>query len=114
MSDWWSNKMGGGAPPQQAPQAYQQAPQQYEYRPPTSPQAPPPQPGPGAVTMENFGEMMAMWRGGPGARNTAHCPACGADTLFRRRVGQQEAAPLCYSCGFNGMYQQGDPANWQA
>lgn len=77
------------------------------------PQQPPPQQGQRAVTMENFGEAMTYWRGGPGARNVTHCPQCGSDALYRRKVGATEAAPLCYHCGYNGLFQQADPSNWQ-
>jgi len=62
--------------------------------------------------MHNLVEMMAQWRGGEGQRNSTVCPHCGSDKLYRRKVGQMEAAPLCYSCGFNGLWDQAQPGNY--
>ena len=112
MSDWWARKMGGAPTTpqrQQPPAGPLQGEERYTYQ-----QAPPPQTnGEIQLTMENFGQALGHWKGGEGRRNSTTCPQCGTDNLFRRKVGAQEAAPLCYHCGFNGMYQQGDPANWQ-
>jgi hypothetical protein len=33
-----------------------------------------------------------------------HCPGCGGNNYFRRKVGQFEAAPLCTECGYNGEH----------
>jgi len=110
MSDWWAKKLGtqplGTAPPR----AYSpsQAPPSDGFI-STPAAAPPPQ-----VTTENLGEALKYWKGGQGARNTGRCPSCGSDQLYRRMVGHMEAAPLCYACGYTGLFQQGDPTNWSA
>jgi hypothetical protein len=63
----------------------------------------------GAVTPENFLEMAKFWRGGEGQKAALDCPQCGG-VLFRRFEGRREAAPLCESCGFNGLFVQGQGA----
>lgn len=140
MSDWWARKLGGGQP-QQAPQQYQQ-PQAYVqqqpplppgYQPPPGYQLVPVQPGQvdprwgqpqqglpavdttqipkGAVNTENFLHMAQFWRGGKGNREQESCPECGG-VMFRRKVGRLEAAPLCETCGYNGLFTQGEAASW--
>lgn len=59
--------------------------------------------------MHNLIESVANWRGGEGARNSAQCPECGSGNFFRRKTGATEAAPLCYDCGYNGIFTQVQP-----
>jgi hypothetical protein len=33
-----------------------------------------------------------------------HCPGCGGNNYFQRKIGQLEAAPLCTECGYNGEH----------
>lgn len=131
-SGWWQRHLGqpqAPAPQYQQPQGYQQAPQ---YPPQGPPQAPQYQQAPqgypqqqGAidtsqirVTGENLYEAAQLWQGGPGTRTeTQHCPQCGGNHFFSRTTGTTRGpapAPLCYDCGFNGQFIQGDPANWNA
>ena len=112
MSDWWAARLSGrqvapqqpqGWQPQQQPQQ-QWVPQQQQW----APQQQQPQ-GPPKVTIHNLMESLSNWRGGDGARNSAQCPGCGGTNLFRRKVGASEAAPLCYDCGWNGIFEQVQP-----
>jgi len=118
--DWWMRKLGGNNSPTSTANnstayAPSSAPSSPSWMTPTAPgtTAPPQEQQGERLTMENFGHALQFWKGGEGARNSAHCPECGSDKLFRRRVGTTEAAPLCYHCGYNGgMFRQGDPASW--
>lgn len=128
MSDWWAKKLGGAGRP--APQQYQ--PQQYQV-----PQGTPQPQGystEGAtgryaqqlanleqqqgVTTENLFEMARFWKGGPGHRaDPDPCPECGSNQYFSRAAKHSRLpppAPHCYNCGFNGLFEQGDPATWGA
>jgi hypothetical protein len=94
---------------QQAPQYPQQAPQQPQYQ--QSPQHP-------QVTVDNLFEAAMTWQGGPAARTeTQPCPQCGGGHYFSRTNGPSRGpapAPMCYDCGYNGMFIQGDPSTWQS
>jgi hypothetical protein len=51
------------------------------------------------------------WRGGQAVKidGFAACPECGSYEYFSRRnasVGGMAPAPHCYSCGYNGRYEQ--------
>jgi hypothetical protein len=61
----------------------------------------------GYINPTNFLEMAAFWRGGRGKQSAEHCPRCDG-VLFRRFEGRREAAPLCESCGWNGLWDQGE------
>jgi hypothetical protein len=61
----------------------------------------------GTVNPANFLQMAAFWRGGSGRKAAQHCPRCDG-VVFRRFEGTREAAPLCTSCGWNGMWDQGE------
>jgi hypothetical protein len=118
---WWSRKLGTPQqqqtpiyPQQQYPQ-YQQQPQQQ----PVHPQAPQAQPQQQMkVTPANLFEAAMTWQGGPAARTeTQSCPQCGGGHYFSRTNGPSRGpapAPMCYDCGYNGMFIQGDPGNWQS
>lgn len=106
-SDWWAARLSGQPAPRTQPQAYQQPNQPQQQWQPQAQQSQPQ----ARVTMHNLLESVASWRGGEGARNSARCPGCGGDSLFRRKTGATEAAPLCYSCGYNGIFEQVQPRN---
>lgn len=73
------------------------------------------------MTKDNVVEIMLtrpdVWAGrGPSAKanETYSCPSCGSAHFFTRR-GQSKMnasgiscapAPVCDSCGYNGMYEQ--------
>jgi hypothetical protein len=51
-----------------------------------------------------------------GRLNPDPCPQCGKD-LFYENLGKTRRgpppAPHCFTCGYNGMFEQGLEANWQ-
>lgn len=124
MSDWWSKKLAGekptnsrqsfthpvthvpvaAQPPTQAPVTQTAQQQQTTAQP------------------ESFSEALRMGvtNGGEAARrDTMTCPACGGGYVFSRTkatggttVGGNAPAPRCYTCGWNGIYHQGDESNW--
>jgi hypothetical protein len=67
----------------------------------------------GVVNPTNFLQMANLWRGGQGRQEAQHCPRCDG-VLFRRFEGRREAAPLCTSCGWNGLFDQGEHAHTAA
>jgi len=67
----------------------------------------------GAVNPTNFLQLANFWRGGQGRKEAQHCPRCDG-VLFRRFEGRREAAPLCTSCGWNGLFDQGEHAHTAA
>jgi hypothetical protein len=117
---WWNRHLGGtpaptqqqpqhiGHPPPPPAQNYQQHPQVH-----TQQQAAQPQ-----VTIENFTTMMEYWQGGEATRTeTSRCPKCGGNHYFSRSQGAHRGpapAPMCADCGFNGLFDQGDPTNWNS
>lgn len=123
-NDWWSRRLGEqhAPPPNYPPATYPQQPQQgYPQHPqqgyPQQPQQgyPPQQP---MVNADNLYQAAMTWQGGEAHRKeTNRCPNCGGNHYFSRAAGVSRGpapAPLCYDCGFNGMFQQGDPATWGA
>jgi hypothetical protein len=111
---WWARRLGqqdapalAHYPEYQPPQAMNQ--QQTKY---ISPQREP------QITTENLFEMTHYWTGGEAhAKERTACPNCGGGHFYSRSSGVSRGpapAPLCYDCGYNGMFQQGDPANWNA
>lgn len=114
---WWSRKLG--TPQQQQTPIYpqQQYPQQYQQQ-PVHPQAPQAQPQQQIrVTPENLYDAAMMWQGGEATRTETNlCPKCGSNHYFSRSQSVSRGpapAPVCYTCGFNGMFTQGDPSVWQ-
>jgi hypothetical protein len=55
-------------------------------------------------------DAVQRWRGGRGTKTeTAACPQCGGNNFFSRKnaVTRGHApAPLCYDCGYNGLFEQ--------
>lgn len=127
-NDWYARRLGQQAPQQQQPQARQgwtppppqYAPQQFVQPQPTpgQHQMPPQTPPPGSVNHQNFMQMASLWRGGPAMKSDpGGCPECGSPRYYSRAktVSRGPApAPHCFDCGFNGLFDQGDPATWGA
>ncbi len=114
---WWSRKLG--TPQQQTPiYPQQQYPPQYQQQQaPTHPQAPQHQPQQQfKVTPDNLYDAAMMWQGGEAHRKDNYpCPQCGGGHYFSRINGPSRGpapAPMCYDCGYNGMFIQGDPATY--
>jgi hypothetical protein len=119
---WWARRLGNPPAPQQQssypPTQYQPmaaptyAPQQPQYAPQGQPQQQPVPPG-----QMNVMDAIQRWQGGPAHRTDPYpCPACGSMHYFSRVNGPSRGpapAPICYSCGYNGLFSQGDPAVWQ-
>lgn len=125
---WWSRHLGGQ---QSAPQRPVTPSPQYQYPmhqvPPQAPTHPIPAHLTGQqpqvdtsqirVNGQNLYEATQYWQGGEAMRTeTQPCPKCGSPHFFSRSKGVSRGpapAPTCYTCGFNGMFEQGDPAVWQ-
>jgi len=122
--DWYARRLNQQQQPQayqrQAPAPYQPpVPVQYQYVPqPHQHQVPPPPPPNGSVTHENFMQMASQWRGGAAMKNDpGGCPECGSPRYYSRSktVSRGPApAPHCFDCGWNGLFDQGDPTTWGA
>lgn len=123
-SGWYQRKMAQmrGAPqPQQyqpIPAHYQPPPQQQRVpmqRVSLMPPSAEPQPLP-PVTIDNLWHAMNVWHGGKAHKiDPDPCPECGSNQYYSRTQGTRRGpapAPHCYNCGFNGMFQQGDPVTW--
>jgi len=125
--DWWSRRLQNNQP---APQQRQSLP----VTPPVSPlsvQVPrqPQQPvqngnqrllDPRRAPNEQIpmGEAIHLWQGGEATRREGNlsCPSCGSHLVFSRTKGGMVSgnspAPRCFSCGYNGMYDQGEQSSW--
>lgn len=120
MSDWWSKKLAGEKPTAPRP-TYTQPVNPIPTHIAASTQQPVTQTSVQAQP-ESFSEAlkMGLTNGGEAARrDTMSCPACGGNYVFSRtnasggtNVNGSAPAPRCYTCGWNGKYQQGDQANW--
>lgn len=135
MSNWWANKLQANqpagirvVPAQHAPQPQytQQAPQPV----PHQPQYVPPEQVDGSkvsyqqLAREHDGEKISKyWRGGEGMKTEGHlgCPNCGTTTGYTAYSGQSGLSagvagnrprPHCFECGYNGLFSQGEQANW--
>lgn len=119
MSDksWWAKQMGATAPPPPPPVAPHAPsyPANYQQAPPQVPQQMPQQAQP-QVTIDNIAQMAEYWQGGEATRTeTQRCPKCGGNHFFSRSQGAHRGpapAPMCADCGFNGLFDQGDPSTW--
>lgn len=107
--NWYAQKLGGNAPAQ--PQSYQQP--QYPVQQPQVPQqqVPQPQQQMPQVTADNFKQAMNYWQGGEAMRTERNpCPKCGGQHYYSRSQGTMRGpapAPLCFDCGYNGNFEQG-------
>ena len=86
-------------PPTQAPQ---HAPVQHQQQAPIDPNGD-----------ETVFQAAARWKGGEGMKETATCPRCGSAHIFSRSKqsitgpgGVATPAPHCFTCGWNGMWEQ--------
>lgn len=121
-SDWWARRLGRVQTSQQPPAPVYHS---QNYRPDPVPQhqqtpqyQSPPQSPSIRVTPENLYEATKHWQGGEAHRRERHsCPQCGGGHFFSRaaEVSRGPApAPLCYDCGYTGLFRQGDPSNYSA
>lgn len=105
---WWSRHLGTDSPAPVRPQVTAPAPQpQQQYRPVPQQQAPQ-----GEI---NIMDAVSMWQGGEGVRDARYCPRCGGTNLFSRSqdaVRGPAPAPMCWDCGYTGLFTQGDPSSW--
>jgi ribosomal protein S27AE len=117
-NDWWARRLGRAQAQPQQPTGFQQ---NYPalVRQLQTPQfhAPQFQASPSIrVTPENLFEATKHWQGGEAhRRETRTCPRCGGGHFFSRTSEVSRGpspAPLCYDCGFTGLFQQGDPSNY--
>lgn len=117
-SDWWARKLGN------APAAAPQQPSYPQYPTTQQPSHRPPPMGGGdtqhiQVTKDNVVELAGRWQGGQGTKTeTQRCPSCGSGDYFSRAnvSGSRtintnsgvaaHAAPHCFDCGYNGLYEQ--------
>jgi hypothetical protein len=127
MSDagWYQRKMAqmrSGTLQRPAPQPYQQPQPQYQQptyqqQAPVQHYQPQPQQAP-PVTIENLFGAMGHWRGGKAHQlDREPCPQCGGNQFYSRSAGARRGpppAPHCYNCGYNGLFEQGDPTTWGA
>lgn len=124
-SSWWANKLGSPQPQQrQAP-----TPPVIHHQ-PSQPSHPAPAPtyhhgghqnllDPTKAPTEQIGmgEAIKLWKGGEAMRADGHasCPSCGSHLFFsntKSRINGASATPRCYSCGYNGRFEQADQTNW--
>lgn len=133
MTDWWSKKLAGEKPT--PPRTFTTPPTSIPLRiPATTPQpqqTPLQQAQQGGQNLVNpnlppnaevtFSEAMRNWAGGEAMRKEGNmtCPECGSIYVFSRTgrgqgttVNGAHPAPRCYSCGWNGIYDQASSANW--
>lgn len=117
-SDWWARKLSNAPQPPQRTLQPVQAPIRF----PTVTQPQRTQevldPNHSPNTEIHMGDAIRMWKGGEAARREGDmaCPSCGSHLVFSRSKGGGVAgkapAPRCFSCGYNGLYDQGDQTNW--
>jgi hypothetical protein len=135
VSNWWANKIQQQQPAgiRVMPQHHvQQAPQPVQYPQPV--QQPHQYTHPGEIdgskisyqqlAREHDGEKISKyWRGGEAMKTEGHlgCPNCGSNTSYTQYSGNAGLAagiagnrprPHCFECGYNGVFVQGEQANW--
>jgi hypothetical protein len=118
-SDWYARKFGGAQQrPQPQPQYTQRTyvqgnPAPAEYAPQPMHREPDTQAI--RVTPENFSAVAGLWKGGQATKTEQYpCPSCGSN-LYYSRSGKSRLpspAPHCFSCGYNGLFDQGTPQAW--
>lgn len=62
----------------------------------------------------HIGDAIQVWGGNKSGgvmetKTTGNCPSCGSPHFFSRRNGLKRGhppAPLCDSCGYNGLFEQ--------
>ena len=120
MSDWWSKKLAGEKPTPERPSFTHPATSLPIQATPTQP-VPTQQPT-NEAPPESFSEALrrGITKGGEATRReVSSCPACGGPYVFSRTksgggtlIGGNTPAPRCYTCGWNGLYEQGDESSW--
>jgi hypothetical protein len=133
MSDWWSRKLTGNAPATPVrtfstpvstppigirqntmavtPLHSQDVAQQQVL-----------DEGRSATDQIGMSDAIRLWKGGEAHRRDGNssCPSCGSGLVFSRTgrsgttVNGNAPAPRCFSCGWNGMYEQADQISWSA
>jgi hypothetical protein len=86
---------------------------------PAGPSAFPAQQDDEPITVDNVYRKAMTWKGGEATRSEGSltCPKCGDPRVFTRSNGgtslinsnsgqRANPAPRCFSCGWNGMYEQ--------
>ena len=127
MSDWWSKKLAGEKPTTQ--KSFTTPPTSPPIRIPNMPEQQAHQQerqdvlDPSRAPNEHIdmGTAIRMWKGGEAHRKEGNvtCPDCGSIYVFSRtsrgagtHINGANPAPRCYECGWNGMYDQANQANW--
>lgn len=120
MSDWWSKKLSGEKPTAPRPTFTQPVNPLPTHVAPSTQQ--PVTQTPVQAQPESFSDALRMGitNGGEAARrDTMSCPACGGNYVFSRtnasggtNINGSAPAPRCYTCGWNGKFQQGEQSNW--
>ena len=108
------------------PPGYQLVPVQQPGQPVAQPQHVAPQP---LNTKQNYQQFMRehdgekiskYWQGGEAHRleGALSCPQCGSPTSYTNYSSTMmhgtRPRPHCFECGYNGLFQQADQANWTA
>ena len=136
---WWADKIQQNQPGgiRVSPSLQQQHYPVQQHQPQQPVQYPPqPQPyqDPGPIdgskisyqqlAREHDGEKISKyWRGGEAMKTEGHlgCPQCGSSTSYTQYSGNAGLAagiagnrprPHCFECGYNGLFVQGEQANW--
>lgn len=127
MSDnagWYARKMAALRGPHQAQQRPTSVPS-ARFQPQPQPPQPQqfvqqfqqPQVAPPPVTIDNLWHAMQNWKGGKAHKlDSEPCPECGSSNYYSRSDGARRGpppAPHCFSCGFNGLFEQGMVTSWQ-
>ena len=127
-SSWWAHKLGNPQPAQRPPTPPVVYQQPAHPAPAPSHHAPAPSPHHGShhglldpskapTEQIGMGDAIKLWKGGEAWQRDGHvtCPSCGSHLFFsntKTRINGAPAAPRCYSCGFNGKFEQADQTNW--
>ena len=131
-SSWWSHKLGGAPAPSRSsaytppvvvpPQYATPEPVQQHHQPQESYHVSPGHqrvldPSRAENEQIGMGEALHLWKGGEAWRvdGGRDCPSCGSHLFFsnnKSRVNGVVPAPRCYSCGYNGKFEQADQGNW--
>ena len=121
-ADWYAKRLAQGAAPAPRPQRSTPPtglggpPQQQTFQPynphPATQAAPPQQQAQHESLSAALADPHMRSAGGDGAKaqEVYSCPNCGSNDFFvRRTMGGalgKAPAPHCFSCGYNGMYEQ--------
>lgn len=111
--NWYARRLGSPQPQRSSYPPTQSAAPATTYTPQQTPQG-----GQGVREVDTIYEAAQYWRGGEAHRTeTNSCPRCGGQHYYSRSQGIARGpvpAPMCFDCGYNGMFDQGDPSTWGA